>query len=169
MNQRSSYGDPRFAPARFNDQDGTFDPDPNEMPGKPWFLAYGAEADLDDVALGDFSGLSQPLLVACACDSQFEDFCWREALICTEIERIEKVRPAQIDSFPKGKILLLLPGWHLDRRVEKLVSSWVDREGYTVALDSPRHGKTAGGSLFFLWYLLGLIALVLIAWTIFRQ
>lgn len=95
------------------------------------------ECALRDVANGDFRGMSLPLLVAAASSSQFEEFIWREALICCEVRRFRD--PLFHGNHPENKILLLLPGCHADPRTSAAVDWWVNHEDrYTVQLTSPR-------------------------------
>lgn len=96
------------------------------------------EADLTAVAGGDFSKLSAPILVACRDQEQFEEFCFREGLMCSEVRRFQKGR-YNPDQFPPSKILLLLPGWGDHARTYAAVAEWVlPMDRYTVALRGPR-------------------------------
>ena len=67
------------------------------------------EADMVDVANGDFSGLSEPILVACRDQEQLEAFIWKNALFCLEVRRLQGMRTV-LSKFPENKILLILPG-----------------------------------------------------------
>lgn len=90
-------------------------------------LALGPEAPLQAVASGDFSGLSYPLLVAASCMQQLDEFVWKEGLICTEVKRFKEAR-WDFEHFERGKILILLPGWHECPDTACLVDGWVNVE-----------------------------------------
>lgn len=101
--------------------------------------AIGAapETDLTAVADGDFSGMATPLLVAAGSRSQFDEFVWEEALMCSEVRRFREVSHHR--KHPEGKILLLLPGYHADAQTAAAVEWWVNGEDrYTVQLNGPR-------------------------------
>ena len=74
-----------------------------------------AEADLLAVANHDFSQLSLPILVACHDQEQFEEFTFREGLMCSQIRRF-RAGKNDTEDYPRGKILLLLPGWFEPRK-----------------------------------------------------
>lgn len=99
--------------------------------------AFAPEADLVTVARGDFSGLSSPILVACRDQNQFDEFCFREGLICSEVRRFQSGRwNPQV--YRADKILILLPDWwdHLPTR--KSVEQWVNQlDRYTVEFRAP--------------------------------
>lgn len=104
---------------------------------KPRVVGVPPESPLHVVADGDFSGLSQPFLVAAACQEQLETFVWREGLVCTEVRRMIGDR-RRFAEMPDGKILLLLPGWRNSPATADLVEWWVNTlDRYTVELDSP--------------------------------
>ena len=95
------------------------------------------EAELRAVANHDFRRLSPPILVACKDQEQFQEFTFREGLMCSEVRRFPSRRLC-IDAYPPGKILILLPSWHEHPRTSEAVNLWVNRDDrYTVALRSP--------------------------------
>ncbi|MES2923709.1 MAG: hypothetical protein V4819_19295 [Verrucomicrobiota bacterium] len=96
------------------------------------------ETDLRQVANHDFSRLALPILVACRDREQFEEFTFREGLICSEVKRLRGSR-ADLHAWSDSKVLVLLPAWHEHENTQQLVDEWVcilDR--YTVELRSPR-------------------------------
>lgn len=102
-----------------------------------------AEADLMAVANGDFSRLSSPILVACRNQEQFEDFVWKNGLMCSEVRRVGRsfsvLTRHRLDCSPPGKILLLLPKWDQNHYTAELVNWWVyEQDRYTVQLRAPR-------------------------------
>lgn len=102
--------------------------------------AMPPEIPLAHVAAGSFDELSWPILVAAACQEQYEDFVFTEGLICSETRRFvgspESFRGNRRYDHP-GKILLLLPGWEQSPSTELLVDWWVKNDRYTVQLDAP--------------------------------
>ena len=131
---------------------------------------FAPEADLITVARGDFSKLSAPLLVACRDHEQFEEFCFREGLICSEVRRIQKGR-YNPNHFPASKILLLLPEWWEHPRTDAAVNEWVKNDRYTVALRGPRPVVSAARA--WVWMLSGSLAVWVIGgmiawWMIFK-
>lgn len=126
------------------------------------------ETSMLEVADGDFSGLSQPLLVAAGTRKQFEDFMWENALVCSECRRVSNyMRPMD---FPENKIMILLPGCETHLETAGVVERWVDQEDrYTVQLDYPRPciEKDQRET----WMVMCMIALAVgavFAWLIFR-
>jgi hypothetical protein len=99
---------------------------------------YAPEADLLAVANHDFSQLSPPILVACRDQEQFEEFTFREGLMCSQVRRF-RAEGNDTENYPHGKILLLLPGWFDDLRTHAAVECWVNlQDRFTVELRSPR-------------------------------
>lgn len=129
------------------------------------------EADLRAVANHDFSRLAPPLLIAAATRAQFDEFVWRQALVCSEVRRFREMRHHR--RHPEGKILILLPGYHRDFQTAAAVDWWVnDQDRYTVQLDAPRplitreppNPRHPWGILI----LTGLITWIIIAWLVLR-
>jgi hypothetical protein len=101
-------------------------------------LYNAPETDMVAVAEHDFLGLSSPILVACHDNEQFNQFCFREGLLCSEVRRLAG-RMDDLASLRADKILLLLPGWDQDARTKRLADKWIfDLDRYTVTLRGPR-------------------------------
>ena len=130
-------------------------------------LAVGPEADMVAVANGDFSGLSQPLIVAAYDEEQFREFVWREALFCSDVKRFRKSSTTQ--GHADHKVLLLLPGWDMDPITRDAVNDWIFvKDRYTCQLRNPypihRRKSTA-----WLLILVGMLAVWgFFAWLILR-
>lgn len=121
-------------------------------------LYNAPETDLLAVADHDFRGLSSPILVACQDREQFNEFCFREGLLCSEVRRLSGRREDLI-SLRADKILILLPGWDEHGPTRALAEKWIyDLDRYTVHLRSPRPLAAIARA----WPLI--IALSLLAW-----
>lgn len=101
--------------------------------------AMPPEQPLGAVADGNLADLAWPILIAAACQDQYEAFCFQEGLICCETRRFvgspESFQGSRYDD--PGKILLLLPGWGESPATAALVDWWVKRDRYTVEMSSP--------------------------------
>jgi hypothetical protein len=131
-------------------------------------IATPPEVDLTTVAKGDFSKLSQPLIIAAASRDQFDAFLWREALICHEVRRFRD--PSHHRCHPENKILLLLPGYEIDPKTAGAVEWWVNQEDrYTVQLNRPEPTFEEDGVVTKRSMILMSVAMIaLFAWLIFR-
>ena len=94
-----------------------------------------AETDMDNVARGNFAGLTMPILVAAATQEQFEAFVSQNGLTCSEVRRFRTFE--YHDSEPLNKIIILLPFHYDDPTTERAVAKWVDADRYTVHLGQP--------------------------------
>jgi hypothetical protein len=94
-----------------------------------------AEADLNDVAKGDFSQLSAPILVAAATLEQFDEFVFSNGLSCSEVRRFRSYHRERTQ--PAGKILIQLPFYYDDPNTAEAVEQWVNDERWTVHVDEP--------------------------------
>lgn len=137
--------------------------------GTEWRGALDApEADLTTVAEGDFSRLSMPLLVAAASKKQLEDFVFRNGLMCTEVRRFQAVGSI-CANLPAGKILLLLPQYHLDPATEEAVEWWVDGEDrYTVELPGPLPALSAKSRFWRMALVVLLVLWGMFGWLLIR-
>jgi hypothetical protein len=97
------------------------------------------EDDMERVArTHDFSKLSLPLLVASHDKEQFEEFIFREGLMCSEVRRIDTLALDALDRFPANKILLLLPRWQECPNTKRQADHWIFKlDRYTVQLSRP--------------------------------
>jgi len=99
-------------------------------------LENGPEALLDRVAVGDFGELKWPILVAARSRLQYEEFVYKNGLLCCEVRRFFGRAEFFAGSDP-GKILLLLPDCQDDAATGELVRWWVeDEDRYTVQIDT---------------------------------
>ena len=122
------------------------------------------------VANHDFSGLSMPILVACYSKEQFEDFVFREGLMCSEVRRLKGKRE-DFKHLPENKILLLLPGWDRNPPTKDLADWWIFmQDRYTCYLRAPR--PVIDKKRFPMWEILAvsgiLWMLALLVWMTFR-
>lgn len=131
-------------------------------------LYNAPETDLVAVADHDFRGLSSPILVACYDRDQFNEFCFREGLLCSEVRRLAG-RREDLASLRADKILILLPGWHDHGPTRALAEEWIyELDRYTVQLRSPR----ACGYIAPAWAILAtlsLLAWIALAWFVTRK
>jgi hypothetical protein len=93
------------------------------------------EADLNNVARGDFSGMQSPILIAAATLEQFDEFVFSNGLTCSQVRRFRDYRDHQ--TAPVGKILIKLPFYYDDDATAAAVEKWVNDERWTVQLDEP--------------------------------
>lgn len=130
--------------------------------------AFAPEADLVTVARGNFSALSSPILVACRDQKQFEEFCFREGLICSEVRRFQLGR-WNPKAYRADKVLILLPAWWDHLQTRKAVEQWVNQlDRYTVELSAPRPIRKARA---WGWMIIGClttwITLAALVWWLF--
>jgi hypothetical protein len=69
------------------------------------------EADLNNVARGDFAGLQDPIIIAAATQEQFDEFVFMNGLVCSQVRRFCDYQDYR--TAPMNKILILLP-FHYD-------------------------------------------------------
>jgi hypothetical protein len=94
-------------------------------------VAMPPETDLMDVAMGCFSGLSTPILVAARDEEQLEDFRWEHGLVCSEVRRLG-APGVRMSDFPDDKILVLLPGCREHAHTAALIDFWcLELDRYT--------------------------------------
>lgn len=113
-----------------------------------WAIDDGAEADFAKVARSDFSEMAFPILVACYDDEQFQQFIFRNGLMCSEVRRFRSAKVVD-RVYPPDKILLLLPGWDEDAATQKAADHWIlEQDRYTCALSGPKppSRKPRGGA-----------------------
>ena len=94
------------------------------------------EASIAAVLSGNLSGLSEPLLIAAASYEQYDQFVWREGLVCTEARRFRE--PSSRHSpYRDDKILLILPGYENDAKTAVAVARWIEEHRHYVFLSEP--------------------------------
>ncbi len=123
-----------------------------------WFRP---EVTTEDILAGNLSDLSEPILVACRDWVQFDEFVFREGLICSEVQRFKRSHLNWV--FPSEKVLLILPGWDEDESTKYAVEQWVNQhDRYTVTLEVPLPRK-------FKVLLFALALACALAWVIYQQ
>jgi hypothetical protein len=90
------------------------------------------EMPLIEIAEGDFSRMQRPLLVAADLEKDVRLFCRRAGLSRRIVKRV--MNEGDLRGWPRGKVMILLPRWHVKPENEGLVGEWVRHEGYTTEL-----------------------------------
>ena len=97
--------------------------------------AMKPEAPLAEIASGNLSAMSSPILIAAATLEQFEEFVFSNGLSCVECRRFRNYSRHQ--ACRPDKVLILLPFFYDDPETDAAVDEWVEADRYTVRMDEP--------------------------------